>query len=327
MAAVGQAALVNALRLTRLTRGPLAMERQALVHEPVMVGEVLEALNLPVGGTVVDGTLGLGGHAARMAAVVGEKGLLVGFDWDASMLSVAKDNLAGLKARTQFHNESFKAMEQVLGDVQADGILLDLGLNSAQVDDPSRGFSFQHDAPLDMRMDRQRGEPASALLNRMTPGEIEEMLRDYGDERFARAIARRIVERRREQPLRTTGDLNACVLAAIPPFKRDKRIHPSTRTFQAVRIQVNRELQDLEEALEAAARCLRPGGTLVVLSYHSGEDRATKRTFRSLAEEGYIELYRRPLEATDDEVRRNPRSRSARLRALRRGSEESGDHA
>ena len=169
-----------------------------------------------------------------------------------------------------------------------------------------------------MRMDRMKGEPASAVLNRMSPQAIEEMLRDLGDERWARAIAKRIVDIRKTKPLRTTGDLAECVLAAIPKGAQDKRIHPATRTFQAVRIYVNGELEGLEEALENAAHCLAPGGTLAVLSYHSGEDRAVKHAFRALADQGFLELYRKPIQPTESEVRSNPRSRSAKLRAITR---------
>jgi len=167
-------------------------------------------------------------------------------------------------------------------------------------------------------MDRSKGEPASAILNRMSSGELEQMLWDYGDERWARMIAKRIVERRKAKPLRTTSDLVECVLAAIPTGARDKRINPSTRTFQAVRIYVNRELEGLEEALRDAAECLSPGGVLAVLSYHSGEDRIVKNAFRDLAKEGFKDLYKKPLLPSEEETRANPRSRSAKLRALAR---------
>jgi 16S rRNA (cytosine1402-N4)-methyltransferase len=211
-------------------------------------------------------------------------------------------------------------MVSVVSEGSVDGILLDLGLNSAQVDDPSRGFSFNAEAPLDMRMDRSSGEPASALLNRMSMTEIEQMLWDLGDERWARAIARKVVERRKTHALKTTKDLVDCVLAAIPAGAREKRIHPSTRTFQAVRILVNGELEGLEEALSDAAGCLRPDGVLAVLSYHSGEDRIVKTAFRQLSENGFEEVFKKPLTPTPAEIQLNPRSRSAKLRALRRTS-------
>lgn len=294
-------------------------------HSPVMVNEVLEVLQLTPGAIVVDGTVGLGGHSEALAQLIGKKGLLIGFDWDAGMLRNAKPRLKAAPCRVELHHDTFKNWVAVVGGRKIDGVLLDLGLNSAQVDDPARGFSFQHDAPLDMRMDQTRGEPASALLNRLAPGQIEDILREYGDERWAKAIARKIVDRRREQPLRTTADLNQCVFGAIPPARRDPRLHASTRTFQALRIAVNGELDGLDDALYAAADSLAPGGTLAVLSYHSGEDRIVKRVFRDLSDSGFSEVYRKPLEPAEDEIRRNPRSRSAKLRALRRGLSSTAD--
>jgi 16S rRNA (cytosine1402-N4)-methyltransferase len=195
---------------------------------------------------------------------------------------------------------------------------MDLGLNSAQVDDRERGFSFRDDGPLDMRMDRSKGEPASALLNRLSQFEIENMLFTFGDERWARAIAKVIVERRKTQPLSTTKDLVDAVLAAVPAGAREKRIHPATRVFQSVRIAVNRELEGLREAVLDAAESLARGGVIAVLSYHAGEDRIIKTAFRQLAEAGFEELYRKPLVPTAAETDRNRRSRSAKLRALRR---------
>jgi 16S rRNA (cytosine1402-N4)-methyltransferase len=168
-----------------------------------------------------------------------------------------------------------------------------------------------------MRMDRSKGDTAAALLNRLAPAQIEKILFEFGDERWARAIAKQIVERRKAEPLRTTQDLVDCVLAAVPAGARDKRIHPATRTFQAVRIAVNRELEGLHEAMIHAAHALAANGTLAVLSYHSGEDRVVKHAFRELAAEGFLELAKKPLQPSEDEVRANPRSRSAKLRVLR----------
>lgn len=299
--------------------GPLAMEAKNPRHEPVMVEQVMAALAIRPGAVVVDGTVGLGGHAERMAEAAGVAGTLVAFDWDEAMLAHAQRRLERLPVRKLWFCEDFRAIPDTLADLglRADAILLDLGLNSAQVDDPLRGFSFLQDGPLDMRMDRGRGEPASSLLNRLALGEIEDLLREYGDERFARAIARKIVERRKLRPLRTTRDLVECVLEAIPPKARDPRIHPATRTFQAVRCAVTHELEGLEDALVEIGRCLAPEGRLAVLSYHSGEDRAVKRAILRLAEEGFEAVYRKPVLPDPEEVRRNPRSRSAKLRAVR----------
>lgn len=302
-----------------------------------MATETLDHLRVGSGSVVVDGTIGLGGHSALICERLGADGALIGFDWDAAMLARAAERLAVGEAdsaaldtlryaaerpvRCRLVNADYREIPEALaalGFAGADGIVLDLGLNSAQLDDAERGLSFNAEGPLDMRMDRDRREPASALLNRLTPGQIETLLRDYGDERWARAIAKAIAERRKERPLRTTQDLVECVLAAIPPRARDKRIHPATRTFQAVRIAVNRELEGLEEALVRIGRVLNPGGTMVTLAYHSGEDRAAKRAFQSLSEDDFDVITRRPLEATEAERSTNPRSRSAKLRALRR---------
>jgi 16S rRNA (cytosine1402-N4)-methyltransferase len=286
----------------------------------------MDALSLRAGMTAVDMTLGLGGHALRMIEAVSPGGTVMGFDWDQAMLSIAAERIGAPEAITvKLVHRSFKdpdAFGVDLGDLRPNGILCDLGLNSAQVDDAQRGFSFSQSGPLDMRMDRSRGEPAAAVLNRMSPAQIERMLLELGGERWAKAIAKTIVERRKTEPLKTTDDLTRCVLDTIPPKARDTRIHPATRTFQAVRIFVNRELEGLDEALEAAARSLAPAGVLAVLSYHSGEDRIVKNLFRGLAEQGYQEMYRKPVIAGEQEVRRNPRSRSAKLRALRRAREE-----
>lgn len=294
-------------------------------HDPVMVREVMEALSLVPGNVVVDGTLGLAGHSLCFLDAInpeqGKGGTLVGFDWDASMLAEARARIGTREANTlHFVNADYREIGATLDhlNLRANGILLDLGLNSAQIEDPTRGIAFKTEGPLDMRMARDKGEPASALLNRLSPVEIERILWDLGDERWAKAIAKKIVEIRKDKPLRTTTDLVDAVLAAVPAGARDKRIHPATRTFQAVRIYVNRELDALDEAIRGAALRLAPGGTLAVLSYHSGEDRFVKTTFRELAEEGFEDLYRKPLTASAEEVARNPRSRSAKLRAIRR---------
>ena len=293
------------------------MERVAH-HDPVMIDEVLAHLALSAGDVVVDGTLGLAGHSLRFADAITPGGTLVGFDWDASMLAIAQERLDAVTGITlHLVRDDYRAMPAIMAELglAADAILLDLGLNSAQIDDPTRGIAFSQEGPLDMRMDRSSGEPASALLNRLAPGEIERGLGDYGDEKWARAIAKAIVDRRKLSPLRTTTDLVEAVLAAVPVKARDKRIHPATRTFQALRIMVNGELDDLEGAITGAAECLAPGGRLVVLSYHSGEDRAAKRAFKAL-KGGFRELVNGVQIPTETETRRNPRARSAKLRAL-----------
>ena len=290
-------------------------------HDPVMINEIMEVLPLQPGTTVVDGTLGLGGHSLRFLERIRPGGTLVGFDWDEQMLAEARKRIGNPEgAEVHLIHDDFRSIKPQMEKLgkKADGILLDLGLNSAQVDDPARGFSFQSSGPLDMRMDRSKGAPAAAMLNRMSVHQIGDILKDLGDERWAVAIARKIVERRKDSPLRSTQDLVDCVLAAIPPAARDKRIHPATRTFQAIRIAVNGELEGLEEALRDAADVLNPGGVLAVLSYHSGEDRIVKHTLRDLAQNGFEELFKKPRMASQEENLRNLRSRSAKLRAIKR---------
>ncbi len=302
-------------------RGLQKSSEKRMKHDPVMVREILDVLSLKPGAVVVDGTLGLAGHSLRFAEKISPGGTLVGFDWDAEMLAEAKTRLAATKDITvHLVRDDFRNMKSVMEglNLKADAILLDQGLNSAQIEDSERGISFSNEGPLEMRMDRSKGEPASALLNRLSPIEIEKILFEFGDERWARMIAKVIVERRKTKPLCTTNDLVECVLAAVPPGARDKRINPATRTFQAVRIAVNGELEGLEEAMHDAAHSLAPGGTLAVLSYHSGEDRATKVAFKALTDEGFEEVIRKPMQATAEEIAANPRARSAKLRALRR---------
>jgi 16S rRNA (cytosine1402-N4)-methyltransferase len=279
-----------------------------------MPDEVLAALSLMPGALVVDGTVGHGGHARLMAAKIAPGGVILGLDWDLDMLATAKTRLEGLEGvEVELRHTDYRGLPEALAEVAvskqrapyADAILLDLGLNLAQIESPERGISFRVDAPLDMRMDRTSGEPASALLNRASPEAIEDALFRYGDERWARRIAH-VVD---------------WVLAAIPAAKRETRIHPATRTFQAVRIWVNRELDGLDEALAAAARSLAPRGVFAVLSFHSGEDRIVKHSFRDLAEKGFEELYKKPLTPTESEIAANPKSRSTKLRALRRTEE------
>ncbi len=288
-------------------------------HEPVFLQEVLELLPLRPGALIVDGTLGLGGHSIEIIKQISPGGTLVGLDWDGEMLAEAGRRIGAPDAvAIELVNVDYREIGEVLDGRKADGILLDLGLNNAQIEDSQRGISFRQEGPLDMRMDRNAGEPASALLNRLTANQIENILRNNADEKWARRIAQIIVETRREKPLKTTTDLVDCVLRAIPVGARDKRIHAATRTFQAIRIEVNRELEGLEEAVTDAAECLAPDGVLVALSYHSGEDRAVKHAMKDLATKNFTELFKKPRVPSDDEISRNPKSRSAKLRAIRR---------
>lgn len=301
-------------------------------HVSVMLDEVLEYLPLKPGAVVVDGTLGLAGHAIEMGKKVSPGGMLIGLDWDEAMLLRAEaklQELAGVDIhlfRTDYRDLSGRLASACAGagrDPVADAVLLDLGLNNAQIMDSERGISFQLDGPLDMRMDRSKGKPVSELLAKMSVSAIEEILLEYGGENWARKIAQIIVDRRKTKPLETTFDLVDCVMAAIPAAKRDRRIHPATRTFQAFRIYVNEELDGLQEAVSDAAEVLASDGVIVVLSYHSGEDRAVKNAFRDLAKTKAFEvLTKKPLVPSAAEVSRNLKSRSAKFRALRRISQE-----
>ncbi len=302
-------------------------------HVSVMVQQVLSYLPLRPGAVVVDGTLGLAGHSRQFLERIVPGGLLIGIDTDNEMLQEARKRLEQVEsgATISLHHTDFRELPSIVNQVclgvgrpaGANAILLDLGLNNAQIEDPERGITFKQDGPLDMRLDRSSGEPASAILNRLSAPQIEQILWDYADERWAKKISQVIVERRKTTPLKTTADLVDCVLAAIPGALRDKRIHPATRTFQAVRIYVNQELAGLEDALMGAAKSLAEHGVLVILSYHSGEDRAAKHAIRLLAQTGDFEdLARKPILPTEEEIRINPKARSAKLRAVRRRSAE-----
>jgi len=287
-----------------------------------MLTEVLELLAIDVGATIVDGTVGHAGHAEKMLEAAGESGELIAFDWDLEMLNIAENNLARTTGRKTFVNADFRDIPAWLAKrrMRANAILLDFGVNLQHFEDTTRGFSFAGDAPLDMRMDRSAKETAAAWLNRASEGEIARTLREFGGEKWAGPIARQICVLRKERSLKTTADLVQAVLRAIPAAKREKRIHPATRAFQAVRIAINRELDNLEDTVVQIAHCLKPGGRMATLAYHSGEDAAAKNAFRRLAAEGdYAILAKKPLRPSETEVSENPNARSARLRAIAKG--------
>ena len=291
-------------------------------HIPVMPREVEGALDLKVGAVAVDGTLGLGGHAAMMAEKIGAQGHLIGIDQDARAIELARLRLKDFKGRLDIVKSNFSKLDEVLkrvGVETVDGILLDLGVSSLQLDDPARGFSFRSDGPLDMRMDGDAQTTAEELVNELPEKELADLIFHYGEERFSRRIAQRIVAARAGQRIRTTGELADIVLRSLPRgYQRDK-LHPATRTFQALRIAVNRELEVLEEALGLAFKHVKIGGRIVVIAFHSLEDRIVKEKFRGLSREGCaVLLTKKPLRPTEVEAADNPRSRSARLRALER---------
>jgi len=291
-------------------------------HRPVMLNEVIDMLQIKERATIVDGTVGHGGHAAEMLRKAGPHGRLIAFDWDESMIARASELLDNIPGSKNFVHADYRRIPEILDGIgidKVDAVLLDFGVNLEHFDDVERGFSFQGDAPLDMRMDRSAKETAAAWLGRATEKEIVRVLREYGGERHAGLIAREIVRRRKEGKMRRTSDLVAAVESAVPPRLREKRIHPATRTFQAIRIQVNRELDELQSAIEGIAMRLSGGGRMVTLSYHSGEDAAAKNAFRELAKSGKFQvLTKTPLRPSEGEIDENPSSRSAKLRAIER---------
>jgi 16S rRNA (cytosine1402-N4)-methyltransferase len=286
-------------------------------HVPVLLAETLELVVVRPGGLFVDGTVGLGGHAAAVLRATAPAGRLLGLDRDGEALELARERLAEFGERVRLEQADYREIPERLGGEEADGILLDLGISSAQLDDPGRGFSFQAEGPLDMRMDRRSGPTAADLVNRMREKDLADLLYELGEEPASRRIARAIVFARERARITTTTEL-ADVVRRAAPRRRPGGLHPATRTFQALRIRVNRELDGLGGALAGAARCLKPGGRLAVIAFHSLEDRAAKEAFRSLAARGFRVLTRKPVRPGDAEIRRNPRARSARLRAVAR---------
>lgn len=290
-------------------------------HVPVLLDEVLAWLQPRGGGRYVDGTLGNGGHAGAILERSAPDGRLLGLDADPDALEVARAHLAPHRERAVLVNASFRDLAGVVEAQQfgpVDGILLDLGISSRQLDAGGRGFSFRRDEPLDMRFDPTRGESAADLLNHADEGEIADVLYEYGEEHRSRRVARAIVRQRERAPFATTSDLVTAVESALGP-KRG-RIHPATKTFQALRIAVNDELGALDVVLPAAASVLAPGGRLAVIAFHSLEDRRVKQFFRAGgAEEAPLrELTRKPVVPTHEESERNPRARSAKLRVAER---------
>jgi 16S rRNA (cytosine1402-N4)-methyltransferase len=282
-------------------------------HVPVLPDKVLEFLAPEPGQIIVDCTVGGGGHARSVAERLGPQGLLIGIDQDELMLKRAEVRLQGLPVRL-FHG-NFDQLREILdqlGMESVDGVLADLGVCSDQLDDAQRGLSFQQEGPLEMRLDLSVGQPASELLNRLGERELADVFWKFGEERFSRRIARRIVDRRQEAPLTTTLELADLVRRCIPG-RHGRGIDPATRVFQALRIAVNDELGALERLLSALPFCVRAGGRAAIISFHSLEDRLVKRTFRD--RQHWQELTRKPVQAADEETRTNPRARSAKLRA------------
>ena len=296
------------------------MTEQKVRHVPVLFEEVMEFIRVRPGGTYVDCTLGLAGHAEGIVRQLGSAGHLIGFDRDPEALGLAKVRLArvsnelGSQApQVTLIGEAFSTIAEHVKAASVDGLLADFGASSLQFDEARRGFSFQADGPLDMRMDTRSGPTAEQVVNETSERELANLIYEYGEERRSRTVARAIV---RGRPVTSTAQLARIVASAVPPMKH---IHPATRTFQALRIFVNQELQEIRALLEAAPSLLKPSARLVVISFHSLEDRIVKDSFREGAQKGiWNVLTRKPVTAKEEEINRNPRSRSAKLRAAER---------
>jgi 16S rRNA (cytosine1402-N4)-methyltransferase len=304
-------------------------------HVPVLLKEAIDFLNVRRGGTYIDATVGLGGHSYEIARHLGAPGHLIGFDKDPAALEVAKRVVARRSVgvgenetqRPPTHDQrrqsdwptvdlvhgSFADVANDQRPMTIDGILADLGVSSLQLSDAARGFSFQAEGPLDMRMNPKAELTAEQVVNHMSERELADVIYEFGEERRSRRIARAIV---RSRPIRSTAQLAEVIAAAARPMNAERRIHPATRTFQALRIFVNRELDDLRALLSAAPQLLKPGGRLVIISFHSLEDRIVKDSLREGVSQGlYRLLTKKPVRAGEEEIDRNPRSRSAKLRA------------
>jgi 16S rRNA (cytosine1402-N4)-methyltransferase len=291
-------------------------------HVPVLLEESLEFLAVHPGGVYADATLGLGGHSAEIARRLGAKGKLIAFDRDPEAMSKAQARLAALAEElggdmptVEYISRAFSQAAEVIAPRTLDGLLADFGVSSLQLDEAHRGFSFRAEGPLDMRMDPRSELTAEQVVNQADEEELANLIYEFGEERRSRRIARAIV---RARPITTTAELARVVSAVAPPIKGEK-IHPATRTFQALRIRVNDELQEIQSLLKSAGSLLKPGGRLVLISFHSLEDRLVKDALRDGAKAGQFELLtKKPVVATEQESLRNPRSRSAKLRAASR---------
>jgi 16S rRNA (cytosine1402-N4)-methyltransferase len=295
-------------------------------HVSVLLKEAIDFLAIRRGGTYIDATLGLGGHSLEIARRLGPQGHLIGFDKDTNALELARQKLSGVGGDSRpgdipkitLLHSSYADVSQHVPPASADGLLADLGVSSLQFGNATRGFSFQADGPLDMRMDPQGERTADQVVNRMREEDLANVIYEFGEERRSRRIARAIV---RARPIRSTAHLAQVISAALRSMNTGahQRIHPATLSFQAIRIFVNRELDDLKALLEAVPKVLKPGGRLVIISFHSLEDRIAKDALRDGAKAGiYDVLTKKPLTATEEEIDRNPRSRSAKMRAAER---------
>jgi len=298
------------------------MKAMGLRHIPVLVEEVMTLLRCVPHGNYVDGTLGGGGHASEILRQTAPDGIIVGIEWDEEAIAEARKTLASYGDRVKIFRENFINLPDVLKAMQmeaVDGIFLDLGFSSLQVEKAERGFSLKEEGPLDMRMDQRIDRTASDLVNHLSVQELEKILFEHGEERWAKRIARAIVQERERGPIETTQALRKIVLRAVPRRFHHRRIDPATKTFQALRISVNEELENLKMILETGWRSLKKGGRICIISFHSLEDRLVKEAFRAQERQRLIRIVtKRPIVPSEEERERNPRSRSAKLRCAER---------
>ncbi|MDY6854335.1 MAG: 16S rRNA (cytosine(1402)-N(4))-methyltransferase RsmH [Thermodesulfobacteriota bacterium] len=311
--------------------------RNSIEHIPVLVKEILEGLNCQPGGLYVDATLGSGGHSLEILKSSSPNGRLIGIDWDEEAIRLASSKLNGFQHRLTIVHDNFKNINTILMDLKVDavdGVLLDLGVSSIQLGDKGRGFSFEHEGPIDMRMDRSSMVKAFDLINVLPVQELEQILWKYGEERFAKRIARSIDNHRKKLPISTTIQLADIVRKAMPTKHYPKRIDPATKTFQAIRIALNDELKNLETVIVRSIDHIKKGGRFCIISFHSLEDRIVKRSFRvnegrctcppdmpqcmCLKEKRLKILTKKPITPSGDEKRKNPKSRTAKLRIAER---------
>ncbi|MCD7981289.1 MAG: 16S rRNA (cytosine(1402)-N(4))-methyltransferase RsmH [Clostridiales bacterium] len=315
-------------------------------HVPVLLNETVDALVTDPDGVYVDGTLGGAGHSAEICSRISEKGRLIGIDQDADAIEAAAERLCPFGDRVKIIRGNYRDMTDILSELEindVNGILLDLGVSSHQLDTPSRGFTYrEEDAPLDMRMDQRQRMTARDILETYSEQELYRVLRDYGEERFAKNIAKHIVRARADRPIETTGDLNGIIRAAIPAKARAAGGHPSKRTYQAIRIELNRELEVLADSLDGMIDCLAPGGRLCVITFHSIEDRIVKTNFRKnenpctcppefpvcvcgKVSKGRM-LTKKPILPAAEETERNKRAKSAKLRVFEKAWDQKGEN-
>ena len=309
-------------------------------HVPVLLEEVIAGLDIKADGTYVDGTLGGAGHAREVCRRLGQEGRFVGIDQDGDAIAAASERLRAFGDRVSIVRGNYEKMPDILeglGIEAVDGILLDLGVSSFQLDNAERGFTYREDVPLDMRMDQRQEKTAGDIVNGYTESELYRVIRDYGEDRFAKNIARHIVQARQKKPIETTGELSEIIRAAIPAKIRATGGHPSKRTFQALRIELNRELEVLEDSIDAMIRLLKPHGRLCIITFHSLEDRIVKNRFRTNENPcicppdfpvcvcgrkptGRV-ITRKPILPGEQELEENSRSASAKLRIFERAAE------